>query len=195
MQGLIDIAKNFDIGTVMLGSTPVGDAEYDELMRVARERSIPVTIVRRGDELKISGVTLRILNPITNMDPGSANNSSIVMKIEYSSRSLLMTGDIERTTEADLVAGGLRRNSRRCLKSCSSRESNVIDACVREMLRALDRGYVGRATVAIGHPHPEVVERWSDAGAQILRTGEKGNYHDHDRWRYHPNSNIRPINE
>jgi competence protein ComEC len=106
MQGLSDVAKNFEIGKLMVGSTPVGDPEYKELMRVANKRGIPITTVRRGDAFSVSGVTLRVLNPITNLDPGSQNNSSIVMKIEFGSRSFLMTGDIERTTEANLVADG-----------------------------------------------------------------------------------------
>jgi competence protein ComEC len=25
-----------------------------------------------------------------------------------------------------------------------------------------------------GHPHPEVIQRWRDAGAQVLTTGERG---------------------
>jgi len=143
-------------------------------MRIATRSAIPVTIVSRGEDLNVSGVTMRILNPITNKDPGSANNSSVVMKVEYGSRSLLMTGDIERTTEADLVANDCEGIRADVLKVAhhGSRTSST-PACVKCSAPSIAVISVGRRS-RFGHPHAEVVERLTGSGAEILRTGEKG---------------------
>jgi len=174
MQGLSDVAKNFEIGKLMVGSTPVGDPEYKELMRVANKRGIPITTVRRGDAFSVSGVTLRVLNPITNLDPGSQNNSSIVMKIEFGSRSFLMTGDIERTTEANLVADGCEAIRVDVVKvphhgSRTSSTDAFVD-CTRPEIAVISVGRRSR----FGHPHAEVVQRWRAAGVEIMKTGESG---------------------
>ena len=174
MQGLSDVAKNFEIGKLIVGSTPVGDPEYDELMRVADRRRIPVATVRRGDEFSISSVKLHVLNPITNSDPGSQNNSSVVMKIEFGSRSFLMTGDIERTTEANLIADdcdGIRVDVVKVPHhgSKSSSTDAFVD-CTRPKVAVISVGRRSR----FGHPHADVVQRWRDAGVEIMRTGESG---------------------
>ena len=174
MQGLSDVAKNFEIGKLILGTTPLGDPEYDELMRVAGKRGIPVTVVRRGDELFVAGVKLEVLNPMTNENTASQNNLSVVLKLEYRARSFLMTGDIERMTEEKLLLGdcdsihadivkvphhGSRTSSTRAFVNCTRPSIAVIS--------------VGRRS-RFGHPHADVVDRWRSAKGEVMKTGENG---------------------
>jgi competence protein ComEC len=174
MQGLSDVAKNFEIGKLMVGSTPAGDPEYEELMQVASKRGIPVMTVTRGDEFSIAGVTVHVLNPITNSDPGSQNNSSVVTKIEFGSRSFLMTGDIERTTEANLMADGCEGIRADVVKvphhGSRTSSTDAFVECTRPAIAVISVGRRSR----FGHPHPEVVERWRGAGVEIMKTGESG---------------------
>ncbi|PYT00466.1 MAG: hypothetical protein DMF63_07825 [Acidobacteria bacterium] len=174
MQGLSDVAKNFHINEVLVGSTPSGDPEYDDLMRVAAQHQIPVKATHRGDKFSIAGVTLNILNPRTNADSGSANNSSVVLKIEYGLKSFLMTGDIEKGSEQNLVDGGCEGLDVDVVKvpHHGSRTSST-DAFVKCTQPLISIISVGRRS-RFGHPHAEVVERWLSAGAKVFRTGEKG---------------------
>jgi competence protein ComEC len=174
MQGLSDVAKNFEIGKLMVGTTPVGDSEYDDLIRVADKRGIPLTTVRRGDEFSVSGVTLEVLNPVSSSDAGSLNNSSVVMKIEYGARSFLMTGDIERPTESNLVASGCDGIRVDVVKvphhgSRTSSTDAFVD-CTRPSIAVISVGRRSR----FGHPHADVLERWQAAGVEIMKTGESG---------------------
>jgi competence protein ComEC len=174
MQGLVDVAKNFEIGSLILGSMPAGDSEYDDLMRVVSKRGIPVSKVRRGDELHISDVTLRVLNPTTDAGPGSQNDSSVVLRIDYGSRSLLMTGDIESSTEANLIADRCDAIRADIVKvphhgSRTSSTDSFVN-CTRPSIAIFSVGRRSR----FGHPHAEVVERWRAAGVQMMKTGEKG---------------------
>ena len=85
-----------------------------------------------------------------------------------------MTGDIEKETEGRLVADALLNLSADVVKvpHHGSRTSSTP--------KFVDR--VGPETAVIsvgkrsrfGHPHPEVVDRWEDSGASVMKTGNSG---------------------
>ena len=175
MQGLSDVGRNFDIGSILIGTTADGDPEFAELMQISDSKKIPVSLVRRGDDLAIGGVAIQILNPPENLpDSKAANNSSVVMKITFGSRVFLMTGDIEKETEADLLA-----------ESSLDLHADVIKVAhhgsrTSSTEKFVERVGAGTAVISVGrksrfgHPHPEIVTRWRNSGANVLKTGDKG---------------------
>ncbi|MEO8572715.1 MAG: ComEC/Rec2 family competence protein [Pyrinomonadaceae bacterium] len=175
MQGLGDVARNFDIGSIVIGTISDGDPEFSELMRIAGSRKIPVVAVHRGDDLSIGGATIQILNPSENFpEPKSANNSSVVMKISFGSRSFLMTGDIEKETEGVLLALSSLDLRADVIKVAhhGSRTSST-ESFVKSVGAEMAVISVGRKS-RFGHPHPEVVTRWHDSGAKVFKTGDNG---------------------
>ena len=175
MQGLSDVAQNFDVGLVLLGTSRADDPEFVELMKVIERRKILIDTVRRGDDFSIGGARVQILNPAGVTSFGvSPNNSSVVMKISFGNRAFLLTGDIERAAETDLASDIARdlhadvikvphHGSRTSSTEEFVRRANVVTAVIS----------VGRRS-RFGHPHAEVVARWQKAGAEVLKTGENG---------------------
>ena len=175
VQGLVDVAKNFDIGSMVIGSFAEGDPDFDALLQVAFTRGISVGTIRRGDILTIGGATIHVLHPTSDTPVStSSNDSSIVFDVRHGSRSFLFTGDIERTTEADLVSRDVIGRGRDVTKvpHHGSRTSST-----SEFVSRVDAGIavisVGRRS-RFGHPHPEVVSRWINAGAKVMKTGDRG---------------------
>ncbi|HEX3101798.1 MAG TPA: hypothetical protein VHQ01_08405, partial [Pyrinomonadaceae bacterium] len=82
-------------------------------------------------------------------------------------------GDIERQAEAELINGGTMLSADLIkVPHHGSRTSSTqpfIDA-VGAKFAVIS---VGR-TSPFGHPHAEVVERWKEAGANLMTTGERG---------------------
>jgi competence protein ComEC len=175
IQGLIDVARNFEIGNVIVGAMPADDPDLDELLTVVDRKSIPIMIVARGDRFEIGGADVRILHPVVGEEfAGSANDASVVMRIVYGSHEFLLTGDIERAAESDLVDSQPEALGSRVVKvphhgSRTSSTTKFVEM-VRPGLAIISVGRRSR----FGHPHPEVVERWSNAGARVMTTGEKG---------------------
>lgn len=175
IQGLVDVARNFTIGTVIFGRTPLEDPDFAELAEVLGRRGVRSDVVSRSDRLRFGDVTVEVLYPLADGDPKaiSDNDHSIVLRIVYGSRSFLFTGDIERSAEAEMTSlGGTL--SADLVKvphhgSRTSSTSNLIEAIGAEYAVIS----VGRSS-PFGHPHPDVVERWQIAGAKVLTTGEKG---------------------
>ncbi len=175
LQGLNDVARNFDIGLALVGATPVDDPDFSEFMRVLESQGIPVATVHRSDELSIGGATVKILNPKDDASTtASANDSSVLIRITFGNRTFLLTGDIERDTENELLAD----------PSCDLR-ADVIKVPHHGSRTSSTYGFVNRvqantAVISVGrrsrfgHPHPEIVARWRESGASVLTTGEKG---------------------
>ncbi len=175
IQGLNDVARNFDIGLALVGETPVDDPEFSEFMRVLESEGIAIAAVHRGDEFSIGGATVHILHPKENgPTTASANDSSVVLKITFGNRAFLLTGDIEREAENELLADSsfdLRADVIK-VPHHGSRTSST-DGFITRVRANTAVISVGRRS-RFGHPHPEIVARWRESGASVVTTGEKG---------------------
>ena len=175
IQGLTDVAKNFRIGTALFAQTPTDDPDMLALHEILKRRRVPVEIVERGDRLKFGEVTVEVIYPSVSDDANviSDNNHSIVLRLIYGSRTFLLTGDIEREAEMEMLNGGGTLSADIVkVPHHGSRTSSTFP-----FVEAVKAQYaivsVGRAS-PFGHPHPEVVQRWKAAGANVMTTGERG---------------------
>jgi competence protein ComEC len=101
------------------------------------------------------------------------NDDSVVLRVRYGERCLLLTGDIESAAEGALVAAG---DDLRC---------DVVKVAHHGSKTSSSQAFVAatRARYAVvpvgldspfGHPDAGVVARWRGAGAEVLRTGRRG---------------------
>lgn len=175
IQGLTDVAKNFSVGEALFGRMPAADPEFQELAAVLRDRGIRSGYVSRGQQLKFGGATVEVLYPRADRatDAPSDNNHSVILRIVYGSRAFLLTGDVEREGENELVTGGgnLLADVIK-VPHHGSRTSST-----QEFVDSVGARYavisVGRHS-RFGHPHREVVDRWRATGATVITTGERG---------------------
>ncbi|MBK8302101.1 MAG: ComEC/Rec2 family competence protein [Chloracidobacterium sp.] len=175
IQGLTDVAKNFSIGNAIFARTPTDDPDLIALADILKRRRVPVEIVARGDRLNFGEVTVEVIYPSASDDPNavSDNDHSIVLGITCGSRTFLLTGDIERQAETEILYSNVMLNAD-LIKvphhgSRTSSTSPFVDG-VKAQYAIIS---VGRNS-PFGHPHPEIVERWKAAGATVMTTGEKG---------------------
>ena len=175
MQGLEEIAKNFEIGRVLVGRQPRNDPEFRAFDDVVTNREIPIDLIARGKVMKIGGATVEVLYPLADASPDAAsdNNHSVVVRIVYGNRAFLLTGDIESDAERQLLNGGGTLEAAVVkVPHHGSRTSST-----SEFIQATGAEYavisVGRHS-RFGHPHKEIVERWYASGAKVMPTGERG---------------------
>ena len=171
MDGLIDVSRNFDVAMLLIGESPGLEAELrDELLRIAGENAVDVKLVGRGDALIVGKVRVEFQNPSEGY-AGSDNDSSVVARIIYGDRAFLLTGDIERRAESELVRSELKADVVKVAHHGSRTSSTqaFVDS-VRPEVAVISVGRRSR----FGHPHREVVDRWIGSGAAVLTTGDKG---------------------
>lgn len=175
-QGLIDVAKNFRVGTIVIGETRAGSPALDELFAIADRDRVPVIKVSRGDAFNVGGVQIRVLHPSGEEQSAfdSANNDSIVLHLTFGAQRFLFTGDIEREAESELDRYAESSIQAEIVKvphhgSRTSSTTTFVESVKAEVAIIS----VGRRS-RFGHPHPEILKRWNDSGVEVITTGSKG---------------------
>lgn len=175
IDGLNAVARNFKVRAAFVARAPAKDAEFARFAATAQSRHVPLYIVGRGDEFDFGGVKADVLWPpfTESTDAPSRNNESIVLRLKFGERVFLLTGDVEKEAEENLVSA---QDELKCdlvkVAHHGSRTSST-QAFVNAARPALAIISVGLNS-PFGHPHTEVLERWRATGAQILTTGQSG---------------------
>jgi competence protein ComEC len=175
IQGLSDVAKNFHVRAAFFGRTPEKDEEFAELYKILQKRNIEIFKLKRGDFLTFGAANVEVLFPNADNSPEavSDNNHCLVLRLNFGTKKFLMTGDIEKETEREL------------LQTPEFVQADVVKVAhhgsrtssIAEFIAATKAEYaiisVGKKS-QFGHPHLEVLERWKASNARILTTGERG---------------------
>ena len=125
------------------------------------------------------GVNFDVLHPTSLPLDTSDNNRSCVLRVSSAAGSLLLTGDIEKLAEQQILAREMIGYSGMTLKTDvlvaphhGSRTSSSDDfvTAVAPNLTVFTSGYLNR----FRHPHPAVVSRYEAIGSQVLRSDYDG---------------------
>ncbi len=154
---------------------PPNDAEFAELHEVLQKRNVSSVVVTRGDTMNFGGVTIEVLYP--NADESaevvSDNNHSLVLRVNYGARKILLTGDIEKETESELLSAPKFLQSDAVKVAHHGSKTSSTHDFINSTKAKVAIISVGRES-QFGHPKPEIVGRWKNAGARVLTTGENG---------------------
>ena len=162
--GAASVLENHEVGE-LLSSLPAGDPLLGLAPRARR--------CAAGQNWTWDGVRFEILHPASAAATArKTNDLSCVLKVSAGERAMLLTGDIERPSEMELVARNASALAADVLlvPHHGSRSSSGAEflAAVRPSVAVVPAGYRNR----FGHPHPEVLERL--AALKLLRTDHDG---------------------
>lgn len=125
-----------------------------------------------GVDWRWDGVRFRFLHPSAEF-PYLGNESSCVLRIDARRGSVLLMGDIGEVIERDLVRRGVPLRADIVLAAHHGSAGSSDPAFVKATgarLVLVSSGHGNR----FGHPRPEVVARWRNAGAEVLDTARSG---------------------
>jgi competence protein ComEC len=178
--GLTAILQNFRVGTLWLGRE-VASPALAKLEALAREKKIPVAHETKGRKFSWDGADGEFLWPkiLTNEAAlGAKNNDSLVLRLRYGNRSVLLPGDAEEQAEREmLVENGENILGADVLKvgHHGSKNSTTPEflAAVHPRVAVISAGEDN----PYGHPNQELLKRLGQNGARILRTDRDGAVH------------------
>jgi competence protein ComEC len=175
VDGLNDVLRSFAVRSVLVGRTPRADPEFRKFYETAWAEGVPINLIGAGDVLRIGDASARVLWPMASKNLPSRNNDSIVLRLEFGKHKILLTGDIERASEAALLATKTKNYlSADVVKAPHhGSKSSSTAAFVKPTGAKFTIISVGQTSI-FGHPHREVVERWQSSGAKVLTTGKSG---------------------
>jgi competence protein ComEC len=127
---------------------------------------------RRGMAWEWDGVRFEMLHPAAGLAARRRNDVSCVLRVSAGGVSMLLTGDIERGGEVELLRTAAVRADALLVPHHGSRTSSTREflAAVRPRFAVAAAGYRNR----FGHPHEEVLGRYAARGIELLRTDRDG---------------------
>src|SRR5581483_3074198 len=172
--GLSALMDNFHVKELWTGAmsdNPLWDALRDQ----ARRSGVRIVAMQSGRTFPYGGAQIEVLSPPAEYIPPDTpkNNDSLVMRLEYGRNSFLLTGDMEKQIEYQLLAEGHVTHVD-VLKvphhgSKTSSTADFLDA-VRPSFAIISDGFGN----SYGHPHQDVLARLEERRARVLRTDRDG---------------------
>lgn len=179
MAGLVPVLRRYRVGLLLLPKIASESPLFAALLDAAREQKVPIRFAWPGQQIRAPGLTLTVLAPggrALQLARKNANNGCVVLRADVESPgarfSALLTGDIERVAEQEVVrvAGNLLDVDVLKVAHHGSKTSTS-SALLRAVTPELAFVSVG-AKNRYGHPASGVIRRF--AGIRTLRTDRAG---------------------
>lgn len=182
LGGLPTLVDEVAVGRVLHSGQQVDTDLFRETRELLRTEHISTESVQRGDTLTFgTSVRVEVLHPPPKpirYGIENENGRSVVLRLLFGKTDVLLTGDIEREAEENLVRtyGGQLKS--RIVKiphhgSETSSSRSFVKSVVSESGET-------RAVVSVGHsnrfgmPDPEVMNRWKGKGVKVRSTSDAG---------------------
>lgn len=161
-------------GTLLMPSTTLCDEAYTKLWELGEAAGAQVKTIYDKTAITTAKTVITCLYPDFLCDVTERNAYSTVLSVEYNDFKMLLTGDISETQEQKILNNIIEYAPYDILKAAHhgseySNSAEFLSAASPECVViscGKDNSY--------GHPHKEALNRFREAGAEVLRTDESG---------------------
>jgi competence protein ComEC len=169
--GAADVIRQLRVGAVLDPDLAATGPEREEAIAAARERQVPVRLVREGSEFRAAGLVLRVLWPpgpgLVSQDP---NTNATVLVASFGELDVFLPADAESDVTARLHLGAYE-----VLKVAhhGSEDPGLPDELrvIRPEIAVISAG----RNNDYGHPRPETLAALAEvAGLAVYRTDVHG---------------------
>lgn len=170
--GLDTVIDSYPVGKVILPDVTHTTDTFEAVLDAIDKKGLTITKATAGSEYQLGPASFTILAP----NSGSydeLNDYSIVIRLDYSDTSFLLTGDAGSLSEEEMLAGGYNLAAD-VIKlghhgSAYSSTENFLDA-VKPSYAVVSAG----ADNEYGHPHPDTLSKIKVRGIRLYRTDQQG---------------------
>lgn len=162
VSGLVEVLRRCKVKQVLLADLDYDSPAYEQWLRLIREKDIEYTVAEAGQQIDAGkDAVIKVLHPPEPLLSGTESdidNNGVVLRISLDEVSFLLTADIQREAElelisrrADLASTGLKVGHHGSDTSTTPEFLAVVDP----QLAVISAGADSR----FGHPSPEVMDR------------------------------------
>ncbi len=179
VTGLVEVLNRYKVKQALYPDLDFKSDIYDEWLRLIKAKDIKYTIAQAGQQIDLGeGVIIKVLNPRRPLLTGTESdmdNNGVVLRISLGKVSFLLTADIGREAELELIAHRADLSSTMLKVGHHGSDTSTTPeflAVVNPQLAIISVGVDNR----FGHPSPEVIDRLvARLGSEnIYRTDEQG---------------------
>ncbi len=166
------ILQNVEVEHFVINGKEKSTAFFRKTLDAIDEKGIDAMIAEAGDVISLDALTLTVLSPTSDEISGlSSNDSSLIIRADYGSRSFLFTGDAESEGEGLLLERCGEEMLRCDVFSAGHHGSKTSNSLA--LLQLVSPEYVviscGKGN-SYGHPHVQALDVFESVGARVLRT-------------------------
>ena len=171
-RGLAAVLAKFPAGHVYAPVTQNDTQCFQDFVKYTQEQGLSVEVPAVGTSWQLGSATVQVLGPVAQYD--DANDTSLVLRIDYGDTSVLLTGDMEQKAEDDLVASGANLDVDVLQVGHHGSETSTGYVFLNAVLPEVGVISVGEGN-SYGHPSEDTLSRLRDAGVDVWRTDLAGN--------------------
>lgn len=168
LSGALNYAK---VDTALCPVTEYSSKVFQNMVNYLEKQGRALTVPTPGDKFNLGSAQVEILGPIKEYN--DANDTSIVLRIDYGETSFLFTGDMEKGAEDDLIDSGANLRATVLKTGHHGSDTSTGYRFLREVMPEYTVISVGEGN-KYGHPSEEVLSRFWDAGTEVYRTDMQG---------------------
>lgn len=154
--------------------SPVTEAStvcFKNFVKYTQQQNLAVEVPQVGDVWQLGSARIEMLGPVAQYS--DTNDTSIVLRIDYGSTSYLLTGDMEKDAESDLVASGANLKADVLQVGHHGSSTSTGYAFLNDVMPEMGIISCG-VDNKYGHPHEETLSILRDAGIDLYRTDLMG---------------------
>lgn len=171
--GLNYIAKHLPVQEFWYGRDPWVTPQLNELKKLLFRQGTQLKKLHRSQIFFLAGVRFEILWPPREAGVGGDNDNSLVMRLCYQKKCILLTGDIESEAEREMMKGHLDIRSHWLKVAHHGSKTSTTVQFLEQVQPKTALMSVGESN-RFGMPHHKVLRRLKDRGIQVLRTDLNG---------------------
>lgn len=175
MGGMYDVITNFEIGTIIMPKVKSGDVTsnwYIKLMQEIKDGKYNVEYPEVGNVYSLGDAALEVIGPISE-PKGNLNNYSVVFRVTFGNMDIIMTGDLEKDAEREIIASEEYLDAEILKVGHHGSDTSSCDEWLDEITPeyALISTKVGNK---YNHPIKSVMENLEERNIEVYRTDEQG---------------------
>jgi len=173
LDGLYAVLDDFQVGELWLGRE-ITSPGFHALEQEAAARHVAIVRRQRGDTFTWADVRCSFLWPIDEPAAEKAvNNDSLVLRLQFRRIDYLLTGDIERPIERELLSRGDELHADFLKVGHHGSKTSTTPAFLAAVAPRVAVISVG-AENPYGHPNQSVLDEFRGSGTRLLRTDRDG---------------------
>lgn len=174
-EGLLSVFDHFSVHNIFLSGNYHKNTLHKEILLKAERENIPITFLSAERDIRTKNTTFDILFPQKSLigKHTSGNNSSLVFRFISSAHSILFTGDIEKSSEKEILktpvqlVSNILKVAHHGSKSSSSPEFLEAVQPQKAIISAAKNN-------PFGHPHKETLQRLSSFSLPVFVPQQEG---------------------
>jgi len=176
LTGLLDVLRSYNVKNILWTGAVRDTSLFRKWQESVGEENARIFIAKAGQRITVAKTNFEILFPFESLQNElikDANNSSIVLRLDFGETSFLFTGDAYKSVEKELIERGININSDVLKVGHHGSKTSTAEEFIKEVLPEIAVISVGRNN-NYGHPHPETLVTLEKYGISIFRTDLDG---------------------